>query len=625
MTDIMSEEKVDNGKLKEQQHLMDALLNNVKEEWKPANASQDWQAGAQNISQEACALEIILHCKHKVNINGATVKVHNPSQVLDILLDVANQTYSDKSINDEQRFKNMEKAILTLQKVIEFSGVSYQDLTVQGTELNHKFNHVMDDIDKIMDSEKAKVIRVAIEGICRQQIENTKEAKNNAKSIIENEQGIDIAKFVSSKPLIGSHSQKRVKTVALAIANDLKAFQSSEVKLQGSDEHEIGKHSQFFNGISSMITDGILQAKTEKEAANILRLYIEVGKQCVKNNDFDSGQAISSAFSNSNIEKLFNGGKLTGLLDKIPKSSKKDFLELNELFSPAAEGKKKLKEKIDSVGNDWHTTPSPTFVAKLAGVDGMENDFNDKLEVASKAILPLIEQKKTQQAHPINIQPQTNFIHLLATTSRLTDDQQFEQMNKLRTDRKYDGKKFKSVEKVTGSISPNFNDITNDYVPKIVEDPFIEEVKKETKDESNEEVKDESNEEVKDELFVLEEPADMQSYNEPVHELDNIVFEDGMDSSMSQAQRNDNKAFYNIPPPLAPSVVKQAEEPVAQALNEHRQEGDPAVEQSRNVSRLTIMFENKIKQHEMEWKQSRKPEQSRQENESEKTIKPKSK
>lgn len=598
------------------QHLIDALLNDIKAECAPGVAP-----GVEKISQEQCALEIVLHCKHKVSVGGDTVKVHDPSQVLDALLDVTNHSYNNKELKDQQRLKNIETAVSTLQKVIEFSGVGYQDLTKQGTELNHKFNHVMDDIGKIMEPKKVKMTQMAIEGICRQQIKKAEEAKNDAKSLIENEQGIDIAKFVSSKPMIGNHSKKRVQTVAKAIANDFQAFQMSETQLLGSDEHEIGKHKEFFNGINSMITDGILQARTENEAVNILRLYIEVGNQCVKNNDFDSGQAVAAAFSNANIERLFNGDSLTGLLDKISKTSKKDFLEITALFSPTIEGKAKLKVKTEAAANDWHTIPSPVFMVKLAGVDGMEDTFNNKLERASRSILPLIEQRAKQKKHPVDVQPQTNFVHLLATTARLNDDQQYEQMNKLRTDRKYDGKKFKSVEKVVGTQQPNFDNISNDYVPEIIEDPFIEDEQ--------------------DTSFGLDEPADMQSYDNPVHSLEDIGSNDEIGPEVNQVQKIDEaafqnippplnldeEAFQNIPPPLNLSAVKQAEEPNqkvpdAEGLKEQKQEFS-AVEQPRNVRRLTIMFETKIEQKQEERRQERgnKKDPAKQENKSSKGSK----
>jgi len=517
----MSAKGSDKGKVTPKEHLIGALLNDIKAAWAP---------GVDKISQEQCALEIVLYCQHKVGVGKDRVKVHDPSMVLDALLDVTNHSYNNEELNDRQRLKNMETAVSTLQKVIEFSGVDYQDLTIEGTKLNHKFKHVMSEISEVMGGEKAKMTQVAIQGICEQQVKKSDEAKNNAKTLIENEQGIDIAKFVSSKPMIGNHSKKRVQTVAKAIANDLRAFQSGETQLQGSDEHEIGKHKEFFNGLSSMITDGILQAKSENEAANILRLYIEVGNQCVKNNDFDSGQAIAAAFEDTNITRLYNSNKLTGILDKIPKSSKKDFSEITALFSPTSEGKAKLKVKTEAAANDWHTIPSPVFMGKLAAVDGMDESFNDKLEVASKAILTLTEQRAKQKEHPVNVQPQTNFVHLLATTARLNDDQKFQQMNKLRTDRKYDGKKFKSVEKVVGTQQPNFNDITSDYVPEIIEDPFIEDEQ--------------------DTSFELDLPADMQSYDDLVDALDNIEFDDGIGLEVNQVQEIDEAAFHNIPPLL---------------------------------------------------------------------------
>jgi len=64
--------------------------------------------------------------------------------------------------------------------------------------------------------------------------------------------------------------------------------------------------------------------------------------------------------------------------------------------------------------------------------------------------------------------------------------------------------------------------------------------------------------------------------------------------------------------------------PDAEGLKEQKQESPPAVEQPRSVRRLTTMFEAKIKQQQVEWKQGRKPEQPKEENESAKVRKPKS-
>ena len=62
----MSAKGSDKGKVTPKEHLIGALLNDIKAAWAP---------GVDKISQEQCALEIVLYCQHKVGVGKDRVKV----------------------------------------------------------------------------------------------------------------------------------------------------------------------------------------------------------------------------------------------------------------------------------------------------------------------------------------------------------------------------------------------------------------------------------------------------------------------------------------------------------------------------------------------------------------------